>query len=184
MSGRVRQTSRIEPATGPDPAYTRRVTPSKRKLFYSDYCLYTKRMVDGISAEAYDALVAAAETYRAAVVVRLAGEAGLRTAEITRVTPGGLHESDAAPAVFLLAVPEATDGSAPTDAETPSIDRETTVPRSLASELRRYADSAERGDDEPLRRRLSAARPDDRERDGRARGRPHRRRGPRGRDAA
>lgn len=107
-------------------------------------------MVDGLSADAYDALVTAAETYRAAIVVRLAGEAGLRTAEITRVTPGNLHESDVASTVSLLAVPEAADGPEPGDVETPPIDRETVVPPSLAAELRRYADSAERGADDPF----------------------------------
>jgi len=107
-------------------------------------------MSDGLSSEAYDALVAAAETYRAAVVIRLAGEAGLRTAEITRVRPGGLRESDPSSTLSLLAVPETADEPERGDAEVPPVDRETVVPQSLAAELRRYADSTERGDDDPF----------------------------------
>ncbi|EMA68312.1 Bacterio-opsin activator HTH domain protein [Halorubrum aidingense JCM 13560] len=123
-------------------------------------------MVDGLHADAYDALVTAAETYRAAIVVRLAGEAGLRTAEITRVTPGDLRQSDAAADAFLLAVPadpdagdenEDEDGSRggreTVDRETvdrETIDRETVVPSSLAADLRRYAESAGIAPDDPF----------------------------------
>ncbi|WP_280585559.1 bacterio-opsin activator domain-containing protein [Halorubrum sp. Boch-26] len=99
-------------------------------------------MVDAIDADAYDALVAAAETYRAAVVVRLAGEAGLRTGEITRVAPRHLRDAGVASEASLLAVP------AENAAE--SIDRETVVPASLAAELRRYAESEGLGEAEPF----------------------------------
>ncbi|WP_435073641.1 bacterio-opsin activator domain-containing protein [Halorubrum sp. HHNYT27] len=115
-------------------------------------------MVDGLSADAYDALVTAAETYRAALVVRLAGEAGLRTGEITRVAPRHLRDAGVASDVCLLAIPEAdttgpdensggpADGEAPTD----GFDRETVVPASLAAELRRYAESECIDDEEPF----------------------------------
>jgi hypothetical protein len=104
-------------------------------------------MVDGLHADAYDALVTAAETYRAALVVRLAGEAGLRTAEITRVTPGDLRQSDAAADTFLLTVPAGLDASGTNEAP---IDRETIVPSSLAADLRRYAENAGLAPDDPF----------------------------------
>ncbi|OYR55245.1 bacterio-opsin activator domain-containing protein, partial [Halorubrum halodurans] len=105
-------------------------------------------MSEALPADSYDALVTAAGTYRAAVVVRLAGEAGLRTAEIPRVRPCDLGESPAAEGTFLLAVP-AEGAAEPERAETEidaaddavPIDRETVVPASLAADLRRYAES-------------------------------------------
>ena len=120
-------------------------------------------MGDPIPVEAYDALVTAAETYRAAIVVRLAGEAGLRTGEIPRVRPCDLRESTTAPGTFLLAVPErdepARASSTGPDAggEAVSrangsvvIDRETAVPSSLAAALRRYAESEDIAPEEPF----------------------------------
>jgi len=107
-------------------------------------------MVDELSDDAYDALVTAAETYRAAVVVRLAGEAGLRTGDIPHVTPGHLRESDSGSDLFLLAVPDGADGSESRDDGAESIDRETVVPPSLAAELKRYADIAGRENDDPF----------------------------------
>lgn len=62
-------------------------------------------MVEGLDAEEYEALVTGAETYRAALVVRLGGEAGLRTGEITCVTPGHLRETEGDADLSLLAVP-------------------------------------------------------------------------------
>ncbi|GAA0721621.1 putative DNA binding protein [Halorubrum trapanicum] len=110
-------------------------------------------MVDGLDADAYDALVTAAETYRAALVVRLAGEAGLRTEEITRVAPRHLREAESVASARILAVP-ATDGDESAGAESTlsgaeSIDRETVVPASLAAGLDRYATSEGLGDDDP-----------------------------------
>ena len=107
-------------------------------------------MADGLSTDAYDALVTAAETYRAVIVVRLAGEAGLRTSEITRVTPGHLRECNAGSEVSLLAVPTDADRAEHSDPDASSIDRETVLPSSLAAELKRYADSTGRGDDDPF----------------------------------
>ncbi|MFC5134885.1 MULTISPECIES: bacterio-opsin activator domain-containing protein [Haloferacaceae] len=105
-------------------------------------------MADPIPSEAYDALVTAAETHRAAIVVRLAGEAGLRTAEVTRVRPRDRRESESVPGTFLLAVP-AAEGSGGTagddepgsDPHDGRIDRETVIPASLSAALRRYAES-------------------------------------------
>lgn len=105
-------------------------------------------MVNGLDADAYDALVTAAGTYRAAIVVRLAGEAGLRTGEITRVTPGHLREADSGSDVFLLAVPGAAEGPNRSDANAAPIDRETVVPASLVAELTRYAEETGRDDDD------------------------------------
>jgi len=121
-------------------------------------------MADGLDADAYDSLVTAAETYRAALVVRLGGEAGLRTGEITRVAPRHLRETEGDADVSLLAVP--ADGAGPnegsesgaggdTKAETAARDREavareTAIPASLAAELRRYAESADLGETEPF----------------------------------
>ncbi|WP_096393074.1 bacterio-opsin activator domain-containing protein [Halorubrum trapanicum] len=109
-------------------------------------------MVDGLDADAYDALVTAAETYRAALVVRLAGEAGLRTDEITRVAPRHLREAESVADARLLAVPAGDDGSE--EGESPSsddepVDRETVVPASLAADLDRYATSEGLDDDDP-----------------------------------
>jgi len=114
-------------------------------------------MDDGLDGDAYDALVTAAETYRAAVVVRLAGEAGLRTGEIPRVAPRHLRDAGVASDASLLAVPDADAGASgergadsATDGDsTERIDRDTVVPASLAAELRRYAESEGIGDGEP-----------------------------------
>jgi len=117
-------------------------------------------MGEGLDADAYDALVTAAETYRAALVVRLGGEAGLRTGEITRVAPRDLRETERHADLALLAVPAAVPG--PESGETPEsdpaaaaddrdrIDRETVVPASLAAELRRYAESADLDESQPF----------------------------------
>ncbi|PHQ39650.1 bacterio-opsin activator [Halorubrum persicum] len=116
-------------------------------------------MVEGLDADAYDALVTAAETYRAALVVRLGGEAGLRTGEITRVAPRHLRETESDADLALLAVPADDTGTGAAggegEAKPPSrdrseIDRETTIPASLAAELRRYAESADLDESEPF----------------------------------
>jgi len=117
-------------------------------------------MVEGLDADAYEALVTAAETYRAALVVRLGGEAGLRTGEITRVTPGHLREPEGDSDFSLLAVPSDGPGPEPEPGDggetgraprsRDGIDRETAVPASLAAELRRYAESADLGESEPF----------------------------------
>lgn len=98
-------------------------------------------MPDELTADSYDALVTAAKTYRAGIVIRLAGEAGLRTAEITRVTPSHLREPGAETGSVLLAVPAEGEET---------VDRETIVPASLAAELRRYAENAGLDDADPF----------------------------------
>ena len=115
-------------------------------------------MGEALPADSYDALVTAAGTYRAAVVVRLAGEAGLRAAEIPRVRPCDLGESPAAEGTFLLAVPAGEESAEPERAEAgvdasddaDTIDRETVVPASLAADLRRYAESEGLASGEPF----------------------------------
>ncbi|VTT88212.1 Bacterio-opsin activator domain-containing protein [Halorubrum sp. DM2] len=115
-------------------------------------------MVDGLGADAYDALVTAAETYRAALVVRLAGEAGLRTEEITRVAPRHLREAESTAGARILSVPAAAgndgatasgDDAGSTATDDGRIDRETVVSASLAADLDRYATSEGLDDDEP-----------------------------------
>ncbi|SFR48814.1 MULTISPECIES: bacterio-opsin activator domain-containing protein [Halorubrum] len=110
-------------------------------------------MVDALDADAYGALVTAAETYRAALVVRLAGEAGLRTGEIPRVAPRHLREAESVAGVRILAVPaiggdegDAAESTGPGD---DPIDRETVVSASLAADLDRYATSEGLDDDDP-----------------------------------
>ncbi|EMA63928.1 bacterio-opsin activator domain-containing protein [Halorubrum lipolyticum] len=117
-------------------------------------------MDQGVDADAYEALVTAAETYRAALVVRLGGEAGLRTGEITRVAPRHLRETEGDADLSILAVPsEDTAGGGETDGapetepaprDRSGIDRETAIPASLAAEMRRYAESADLGESEPF----------------------------------
>ncbi|WP_144920552.1 bacterio-opsin activator domain-containing protein [Halorubrum salsamenti] len=117
-------------------------------------------MVEGLDADAYEAVVTAAETYRAALVVRLGGEAGLRTGEITRVSPRHLSETDGEADLSLLAVPsDSAEAEAGTDddpetetalRDRSTIDRETVIPASLAAEMRRYAESADLADSEPF----------------------------------
>ncbi|ELZ51585.1 Bacterio-opsin activator HTH domain protein [Halorubrum distributum JCM 9100] len=109
-------------------------------------------MVDGLDADTYDALVTAAETYRAALVVRLAGEAGLRTEEITRVAPRHLRGAESVAGARLLAVPAGDDESAggePRLSDGEPVDRETVVPASLAADLDRYATSEGLDEDDP-----------------------------------
>ena len=91
---------------------------------------------------AHEALATAAETYPAALAVRLAGEAGLRSAEIPRVRPCDLRAAETAPGTGVLSVPTADDGA--------GIGRETFVPQSLFAELKRYAESTELIADEPF----------------------------------
>lgn len=108
-------------------------------------------MVAGLDPDAYDALVAAAETYRAAIVVRLGGEAGLRTDEVTRVATRHLRDAESTPGVALLAVPaDASETPAGRADGDETIDRETVVPASLAAEIRRYATENDLGDDDPV----------------------------------
>jgi len=116
-------------------------------------------MVEGLDAEEYEALVTGAETYRAALVVRLGGEAGLRTGEITcvtrdtsvrrkatRISPSSVPSDDTEGETKAGDDPE-TEG-APRDHS--GIDRETAIPASLAAELRRYAESADLRESEPF----------------------------------
>ncbi|WP_331232499.1 bacterio-opsin activator domain-containing protein [Natronorarus salvus] len=85
----------------------------------------------------YRRLLDAAGTYRETVVCRLAGEVGLRPAEMTRLVPADLTEARTDPSRYLLAV---------------SGDRERTayVPPSVAREIERYANSGGIDGDDPL----------------------------------
>jgi PAS domain S-box-containing protein len=87
----------------------------------------------------YDRLTAAAKTDRETLLVRLAGESGLRAAEMVRVRPADLRRVRSAPDRHLLAV-RGNDG----------IDRETVVPAELETEIRRYVRENGVDDGEPL----------------------------------
>lgn len=82
-----------------------------------------------LSTLEYEQLVEAAETYRQRLVVRLAGEAGLRASEITRVCPSDCRETEGFRGEFLR-VRENNGGT-----------RETYLNPSLSSEFERYVKS-------------------------------------------
>ena len=117
-------------------------------------------MDDPIPQSAYEDLVSAAETYRSALVVRLAGEVGLRTAEIPRIRPCDIRDSERVTGAAILSIPvsgakDDADGSSdadgePNDVKHEPVDREAFVPASVSTELRRYADSAGVASEEPF----------------------------------
>ena len=90
-----------------------------------------------LSQSQYETLCAAAETYRSALIIRLAGEAGLRTGEITQVQIRDLTTIDGQP---LLSVRD-TAGA---------VDREVPLSQSIARELARYAESVGAEEETPL----------------------------------
>jgi len=84
-----------------------------------------------LDAAAYERLRGTTERYREGVLIRLAGEGGLRADEMPRVRPADLRRVRAEPARHLLAVADGDGG----------VERETIVTPGLARELRRYARS-------------------------------------------
>ncbi len=96
---------------------------------------------DVISRPQYDGLLDAAETYREALVVRLAGEVGLRPAELSRLRPGDVTRVQVDPLRYLLSVPGA-DGE--------RVDRTAYLPTRVERELRRYVRSNGIGDDDRI----------------------------------
>ncbi|CAM2927281.1 bacterio-opsin activator domain-containing protein [Halobacterium salinarum] len=100
------------------------------------------RGADGRVTDAdYRELRGATETPREAVVVGLAGEVGLTSAEIPRVRPCDVapHDHDGVTHYFL-AVPGADGGS----------DRDAYLPPAVERDIRRRADAAGLADDDPL----------------------------------
>lgn len=103
---------------------------------------------DALTPDEYATLREAAATDRSALVVRLGGEAGLRTSEIPRVRPADLRSAvdatgDAAadaPAARVLAVPDGDGGT----------DRHVVVPAALADAVERYAEDRGIDSGEPL----------------------------------
>ena len=85
----------------------------------------------------YRRLLDGAETYREVLVCRLAGEVGLRPAEMTRVVPADLSEVRTEPSRYLLSVRGERERSA-------------YVPPSVAREIHRYANSEGIGADERI----------------------------------
>ncbi len=96
---------------------------------------------DVLSPDQYDALLDAAATYREVLVVRLAGEVGLRPAELARLHPGDVTRVQVDPLRYLLAVPPA-DGD--------DDERTAYLPTDVERELRRYVRSNGIGDDERI----------------------------------
>ena len=94
-----------------------------------------------LSRAQYEALLDAAATYRDALVVRLAGEVGLRPAELARLRPGDVRRVQTDPLRYLLAVPAA---------ETDAVDRVAYLPVRVERELRRYVQSNGISDDERI----------------------------------
>ncbi len=88
--------------------------------------------------EGYDAVLDAADTYREALVIRLAGEVGLRPAEMARLRPTDVRRVTVDPPRYLLSVPE-EDGR-----------RDAYLPTAVERELRRYVHSNGVGDDERI----------------------------------
>ncbi|WP_255190640.1 bacterio-opsin activator domain-containing protein [Natronobeatus ordinarius] len=96
---------------------------------------------DILSRTQYEALLDAAATYREALVVRLAGEVGLRPAELSRLRPGDVRRVQVDPLRYLLTVPAD---------ETDAIDRTAYLPTRVERELRRYVRSNAIGDDDRI----------------------------------
>ncbi|AQL44105.1 hypothetical protein BV210_15945 [Halorientalis sp. IM1011] len=94
-----------------------------------------------LTPSAYRRLRRATETLRAELVVRLAGEVGLRPAEIARVRPGdvGIYERDGTDHYFL-AVPDEDGGTA----------RRAYLPPDVEHDLRQYARANDLNDEDRL----------------------------------
>lgn len=100
-----------------------------------------------LSPAAYDRLRRATRTHREELVVRLAGEAGLRPVEQARLRPVDVFEHDG---THLVAVHDESTAAAREASESPAPARETVLPDSVAHDLRQYAASNGIDDDEPL----------------------------------
>lgn len=104
-------------------------------------------LLDGESSTAlsgthYEQFRRAARTYRQELVVRFAGEAGLRPAEITNITPGDVVERTIAGNEYpFLSVPAVGDRGT---------ERMVFLRGQLDSVIARYADANDIGEDEPL----------------------------------
>lgn len=93
----------------------------------------------GLDRVGYRRLVRAAATERQEIVVRLAGEAGLRPAEIAGLAPGDVESRDHDGTThFFVHVGSGEDR------------RLAYLPSDLASTLRSYVSASDRGDDEPV----------------------------------
>ncbi|SDF78823.1 bacterio-opsin activator domain-containing protein [Halorientalis regularis] len=94
-----------------------------------------------VTPSAYRRLRRATETFRAELVVRLAGEVGLRPAEIARLRPGdvGTYDRDGTDHHFL-AVPDEDDG----------IDRRAYLPPDVEHDLRQFVRANDIEDEERL----------------------------------
>ncbi|GAB7012413.1 bacterio-opsin activator domain-containing protein [Halolamina salina] len=100
-----------------------------------------------LTPAAYDRLRRATRTHREELVVRLAGEAGLRPVEQARLRPGDVFEHDG---TRLAAVHDESTAAAREAGESPEPARETVLPDGVAHDLRQYAASNGIDDDEPL----------------------------------
>jgi predicted DNA binding protein len=92
-----------------------------------------------LSEASYERLRRATETHREELVVRLAGEAGLRPAEITRVRPADVTTHDHADATHHFLRVRGEDGE---------VDRDAYLPADVEHDLRQYARTVGVDDDE------------------------------------
>jgi len=92
-----------------------------------------------LSEASYERLRRATETHREELVVRLAGEAGLRPAEIARVRPADVTTHDDGDATHYFLRVRGEDGEAARDAY---------LPADVEHDLRQYARTVGVGDDE------------------------------------
>ena len=97
--------------------------------------------------EEYERLRRAARTHREELVVRLAGEAGLRPAEQARLRPADVLEHDD---VQLIAVQSESTAAARAAGESVDPARESLLPDGVAHDLQQYAASNGIADDEAL----------------------------------
>ncbi len=99
----------------------------------------------------YESLLEAAQTYRKALVVRLCGEAGLRPAELARLSSDDIDRVDTDPSRYVIRVPEAASGDKASRGETeigPA--RSAYLPTDVQRDLERYVRSNDLADAERI----------------------------------
>ena len=99
-----------------------------------------------LTADEYQQLVRAADSYRDSIIIRLGGEVGLRSFEVPQVRPTGIrrHVGDDADHYFLR-VPKGKDTTGNGGKA-----RDAYLPRDLEREIHRYVRSEAIDDGEPI----------------------------------
>ncbi|SFS75617.1 bacterio-opsin activator domain-containing protein [Halostagnicola kamekurae] len=99
-----------------------------------------------LTADRYDRLLEAAETYREALVVRLCGEVGVRPAELARLSSDDIDRVGTDPPRYLLRIPpEESESNAGLEAPAERT-RTAYLPTEIRRELERYVRSNGIGD--------------------------------------